>query len=91
MLAVRLEIEGIVQGVGFRWWARERARRHSLAGWVRNRPDGSVEIAVGGEADVVERFIAEVRDGPPGSRIDRVRRVALDPSPSLDSPFSIVR
>ena len=91
MVAVRLEIEGIVQGVGFRWWARERARRHGLAGWVRNRSDGSVEIAVAGEPDEVERFIADVRDGPPGSRVDLVRRVALDPSQPLESPFSIAR
>jgi acylphosphatase len=91
MLAVRLEIEGIVQGVGFRWWARERARRLGLAGWVRNRPDGSVEIAVAGGSGAVEIFIDEVRDGPPGSRVDIVRRIALDASQPLDNPFTIAR
>ena len=41
-MRVRLVISGRVQGVGFRWFVREAARRHRLAGWVRNRSDGNV-------------------------------------------------
>ena len=91
MAAVRLEIEGIVQGVGFRWWARERARRRGLSGSVRNLPNGRVEITVGGDVDALERFIAEVQEGPSGARVDRVRRQPLDSPPPLDSPFTIAR
>jgi acylphosphatase len=91
MVAVRLEIEGIVQGVGFRWWARERARRLGLSGSVRNRPDGSVEITVGGDPAAIESFLADMQEGPSGARVDRMRRNALDASHPLDSPFTIAR
>jgi acylphosphatase len=91
MLAVKLEIDGLVQGVGFRWWTRERARRFGLAGWVRNRSDGTVEVAVSGDADSVERFIEQLREGPSGSRVDVIRRGAIHPSETLDSPFTILR
>jgi acylphosphatase len=72
MIARRLRIEGRVQGVGYRDWATRTARGAGLSGWVRNRRDGSVEAFVCGDADVVERFIAECRVGPAAARVDTV-------------------
>jgi acylphosphatase len=50
MRVVRIAVRGRVQGVGFRDWVMRRARALELAGWVRNRSDGSVEIFAAGEA-----------------------------------------
>jgi acylphosphatase len=72
-IARNIRIDGLVQGVGFREWAATIARGLGLTGWVRNRRDGSVEAIVVGQAGSVERFISKLRQGPPGSRVDRVR------------------
>lgn len=90
-----LLVEGRVQGVGFRWFTRERARRRGLRGWVRNRPDGSVEVHVSGNADVLAGFVAELSQGPKGSEVTAVRdfsaaSVAVDAS-ELPYPFHIQR
>lgn len=74
--AVRFEIDGAVQGVGYRWWALQTARRLGVAGWVRNRRDGSVEILALGEPDAVEALARACGDGPAAARVTIVRRVA---------------
>ncbi len=74
--AVRLRIEGRVQGVGFRWWAERVARRMGLDGWVRNRADGSVELLAIGEAADIERLIAACRGGPAAAEVTAVERAA---------------
>jgi len=66
---VRLRITGRVQAVGYRAWAIATAERLGLCGWVRNRPDGSVEMLVSGPADAVEAMIAACRRGPPAARV----------------------
>jgi acylphosphatase len=71
-LARRYVIGGRVQGVGFRFFTEAAARRDGIHGWVRNRPDGSVEIEVEGEAEAIERFERHVRHGPPGARVESV-------------------
>lgn len=73
--AARAEVvvTGRVQGVGFRWAARDEAERLGLAGWVRNRPDGSVEAAFEGPRERVESMIAWCRKGPPSARVVDVR------------------
>ena len=62
--SVRLRISGRVQGVGYRDWAIEAARGFGLAGWVRNRADGSVEALASGETAKVDRFVDACRHGP---------------------------
>ncbi len=72
LLQRRLTIHGLVQGVGFRASLVREARRRGLAGWVRNRSDGSVEAVVSGEPSAVEDLIRWAGRGPPAARIDRV-------------------
>jgi acylphosphatase len=68
-----LRIEGRVQGVGFRFFMEAVAAEHGIAGWVRNRRDGSVEALVAGSPHAVEAVIAAARRGPPHSRVTDVR------------------
>ena len=69
---VRLRIFGRVQGVFFRAWTVEEATRRGLAGWVRNRRDGSVEVLVSGPAGKVAEMVAACREGPPYAIVSRV-------------------
>ena len=70
--AVRLRIEGGVQGVGYRWWALRRARELGLAGWVRNRADGSVEALAIGAPDAIAAFARSCEVGPPHAVVGSV-------------------
>ena len=74
-LAIRLVVEGRVQGVGYRWWAQGHARALGLRGWVRNRRDGSVELLAMGPVDAVEQFTAACWQGPPGAQVKSVARL----------------
>lgn len=69
---LHITVEGIVQGVNFRYYTRRQARSLLLAGWVRNTPDGSVEILAEGDRQSLEQLLAYVRKGPPAARVDRV-------------------
>lgn len=72
---VRAEVTGVVQGVGYRYFALGEARARGLGGFARNRPDGSVEVVAEGESGLVEEFIGRLRIGPPASRVAGVRIV----------------
>lgn len=78
---------GGVQGVGFRWGARETAQRLGVTGWARNRLDGSVEAEIEGTAEQVDRMLTWLRTGPPGSAVDAV--AVSDLAPAGDSAFRI--
>jgi len=77
MRRVRLRVRGLVQGVNFRYYASQEARRLGLSGWIRNREDGDVEALVEGEDEAVERFAAWCRRGPPAARVHAVEREDL--------------
>jgi acylphosphatase len=67
---VRVLLSGDVQGVGFRWYCREEAIGRSVAGFVRNLPDGRVEATFEGEPAAVEAMVAWCRSGPGSARVD---------------------
>ena len=83
-------VRGRVQGVGFRWFVREAAHRLSLAGWVRNLADGSVEIAADGDEESIAAFRASISKGPAGASVSQVDELAPHPQP-LERPFVIQR
>ena len=76
----RYLISGRVQGVGFRFFTEAAATREGLQGWVRNLPDGRVDITVEGESDAVERFERDVRHGPPAARVTDVDVEVIAPT-----------
>ena len=71
-IARRFLVSGRVQGVGFRYFTEAAAARAGVHGWVRNLPDGRVEISAEGEAAVMEQFERVIRKGPPASRVAEV-------------------
>lgn len=73
-VAVRLRIEGRVQGVGYRAWLSREAGRTGLRGFVRNRLDGSVEALLIGESGTVEFIIQACHKGPALAAVLRVER-----------------
>lgn len=69
VVARRAVVSGRVQGVGFRFFAERAAREAGIVGWVRNRPDGTVETVAEGEPEAVARYFDRLRAGPGGSRV----------------------
>jgi acylphosphatase len=93
-MRVHVLVRGRVQGVGFRWYVREAARNLGLAGWVRNRPDGTVEVAAQGDGEMLERLRGMLREGPNGATVtavDDVRQNEQIEEDDLDRPFTILR
>lgn len=86
--AAAFVVTGRVQGVGFRQFTVQLARRLGLAGWVRNRADGAVEGCAQGDSAVLDRFWIGLRQGPPGSRVDHLAVEPQNLSISLE-PFSV--
>ena len=76
---LHLRVEGSVQGVGYRFFAADEARKLRLDGWIRNRSDGSVEALVSGPTGAVESFVAACMRGPPGARVTNVDMHAIGP------------
>ena len=68
----RVVVHGRVQGVFFRDSTRQRAQAAGVAGWVANRPDGTVEAALEGDAESVDRVVGFMREGPRGADVERV-------------------
>ena len=80
MKQIAVIVTGRVQGVAFRAWTRDQAQGLGLRGWVRNRPDGSVEALLGGDADRVDAMLGRMQEGPGMARVD-----ALDHGPAEEA------
>lgn len=65
-------VEGLVQGVGYRMFALRQARELGLAGWVRNRADGSVAFLAQGPETAVRAFLTALREGPRFAQVESV-------------------
>lgn len=82
-MARRLRITGHVQGVGYRWWAEQAARRLGLDGWVHNCADGSVELLAIGAAEALDELAAACGAGPAGAAVAEVRALAGEDDGSI--------
>ena len=76
-------ISGRVQGVGFRWFTERQARQRGVRGYVRNLPDGRVEVLAQAEREVMSAFLDVLRDGPGAARVDGVEVVPTPVDVSL--------
>lgn len=65
-------VRGRVQGVGFRYFARRTAAGLGLRGYVRNRPDGAVEVVAEGPRPTLEELLRRLERGPAGARVEQV-------------------
>ncbi len=83
-------VHGQVQGVGFRWFVRENARRLDVFGTVQNRADGSVEVHASGAETSLARLRTLLFEGPPGAVVERLDDVPWSSSTFSDS-FTIIR
>lgn len=91
MSDLHVRVTGVVQGVGFRWFVREKARRLGLSGWVRNLPDGSVEVVASGDQGQIDLLVGELRKGPEGAEVDQIHHESRAPLHPLASPFGIIK
>lgn len=83
------EVTGHVQGVGFRWSTTRTARELGLAGTVRNRTDGAVEVHAEGPADAIRELERWLQEGPAAARVQRVEEIPADAD--LPTRFEIIR
>lgn len=90
MMAVVGQVQGLVQGVGFRAFVKQQAIREQLQGHAINLPGGAVEVLLYGEREAVERVQQAVSQGPVSSRVDTIGWQSLDPDRiPLHEGFSI--
>jgi acylphosphatase len=82
-------VYGRVQGVGFRWFVRDQARRLGVRGTVRNRDDGSVEVHASGAETTISKLRALLYDGPPGAAVERIEET-VPPTVPLPESFTIL-
>ena len=86
---VRMRISGRVQGVFFRAYTRDEARRLGLKGWVRNLPDGCVEVLAQGSSERLKALESFCRQGPPHARVQDVEVIEEATEGKELPPFEI--
>lgn len=87
-IARRYLLSGRVQGVGFRYFTQRVAAQHGISGWVRNTPDGRVEIEAEADAEAMRQFEDRISAGPPGGHVDQLETTQIAVGP-IRSGFSI--
>ncbi len=84
-------VHGRVQGVGFRWFVRTEARRLGLAGWVRNLPDGTVEMRASGIAQFLAALEQAIQHGPESAAVTKLVHVETPaPDARTDTPYPFI-
>jgi acylphosphatase len=79
VVRTRVVVSGLVQGVFYRDTCRREARRGGVAGWVRNRPDGTVEAVFEGPRESVDRMVEWCRRGPSRARVRALTTLPEEP------------
>jgi len=72
LVARHVSVTGRVQGVFFRGWTRDQANELGVTGWVRNCPDGRVDMHIEGEEAAIRQLVERLRQGPPAARVEDV-------------------
>ena len=81
----KITVEGVVQGVGYRFFTQDKAREYGLTGYVKNQYDGSVEVYAEGEANIINKFTNDLKKGPRMARVERVNVKWLDEEKQYES------
>lgn len=89
MATLHLEIAGRVQGVGFRWFIRQTARRLGLSGWAVNTPNGSVEVVAKGEPDALSLLEAAAAQGSSGAIVKSVTELEVISEEEIPDGFDV--
>jgi len=84
-----LLISGRVQGVGFRYFTRKNAQKIGVSGFVKNLPDGDVEVAFRGSPGQIQHMENLITNGPPGSKVNKIEE--LEPTGEEFTEFSVRR
>jgi len=82
---MHLRIKGRVQGVGYRAWTAQRAKKLGLTGWVRNLTDGTVECMIQGPRTDLETMVAACHAGPPLARVTEVNSTGIADSETFET------
>jgi acylphosphatase len=90
MIARKFIISGLVQGVGYRFFAQRSAARHQVRGYIKNLEDGRVEAYVEGSERSVKGFSLDLAAGPINSRVSQIEELVQDTN-GLYSNFRIER
>jgi acylphosphatase len=88
---VHIIVQGHVQGVGYRNWTYSQAKLLKLTGWVKNLPDGAVEITAEGPEAVLQSFLTFLKTGPALAKVSSVEATWSSPSKSQYAEFQIKR
>lgn len=89
MATIHVEIAGRVQGVGFRWFARQQARRLGIHGWAVNTRAGTVEIVAKGEPEALKQLEAAMAQGPSGAIVKSVTELAAIAEDGIPDGFDV--
>jgi acylphosphatase len=73
MKRIKIKVSGIVQGVGFRAFAKRHALYHSLTGYTKNHPDGSVTIEIQGKPEIIALYLSLMEKGPSHAEVRHIK------------------
>ncbi|MFC5789267.1 acylphosphatase [Agromyces tardus] len=80
MIRTHVTVHGLVQAVGFRYYARAEAQRLGVSGWIRNRVDGAVEAEIEGDEAAVDAMLGWLDEGPPGANVTSISTTEVPPT-----------